>query len=95
MERVGQGDKEAVGFCRPLNPGHPICHAQSISYSLRSNNARPSYRDPDREVWNDVGILADLLARLQQYDKADQRGTFNDALIFSIRGEDGTDSLDA
>jgi predicted nucleic acid-binding protein len=38
--------------------------------------------NPDQRVWRDAGILAGLLARLQQYGKAEQRKSLNDALIF-------------
>jgi predicted nucleic acid-binding protein len=37
--------------------------------------------NPDRQTWRDAGVVAGLLARLQQYGKADQRRVFNDALI--------------
>jgi predicted nucleic acid-binding protein len=51
---------------------------------LASIEQRPSHRivNPDREVWRDAGILAGLLARVQQYGKAEQRKILNDALIF-------------
>ena len=66
-----------------LDPGHPgTPHA--IDQVLASIEQRPSHRilNPDREVWRDAGILAGLLARVQQYGKAEQRKTLNDALIF-------------
>jgi hypothetical protein len=56
----------------------------AIDQVLASIEQRPSHRivSPDREVWRDAGILAGLLAKLQQYGKAEQRKTLNNALIF-------------
>ena len=66
-----------------LNPNHPDT-PHAIDQVLASIEQRPSHRivNPDREVWRDAGILAGLLARVQQYGKAEQRKTLNDALIF-------------
>ena len=66
-----------------LNPGHPDT-PRAIDQVLASIVKRPSHRivNPDREVWREAGILAGLLARVQQYGKVEQRKTLNDALIF-------------
>lgn len=58
--------------------------ARAIDQVLASIEHRPSHRivNPDREVWRNAGILAGLLARVQQYGKAEQRKTLNDALIY-------------
>jgi predicted nucleic acid-binding protein len=66
-----------------LNPDHPGT-TRAIDQVLASLEQLPSHRivNPDREVWRDAGILAGLLARVQQYGKAEQRKILNDALIF-------------
>ncbi len=66
-----------------LNPGHPDT-PHAVDQVFASIEQRPSHRivNPDREVWRDAGILAGLLARLQQYGNAEQRKTLNDASIF-------------
>jgi predicted nucleic acid-binding protein len=66
-----------------LHPDHPDT-TRAIDQVLASIEQRPSHRivNPDREIWRDAGILAGLLARLQQYGKAEQRKSLNDALIF-------------
>ncbi len=66
-----------------LNPAHPDS-AHAIAEVIASIETRPTHRivNPDRETWRDAGILAGLIARLQQYGKADQRRVMNDALIF-------------
>ena len=66
-----------------LHPDHPDTTC-AIDQVLASIEQRPSHRivNPDREVWRDAGILAGLLARVQQYGKAEQRKILNDALIF-------------
>ena len=65
-----------------LNPTRPDS-ARAIDEVLASIEQRPSHRilNPDRETWQEAGVLAGLLARLQQYGKADQRRALNDALI--------------
>jgi predicted nucleic acid-binding protein len=66
-----------------LDPDHPDT-SHAIDQVLASIEQRPSHRivNPDREVWRDAGILAGLLARVQQYGKAERQKTLNDALIF-------------
>lgn len=69
-----------AGLLNPDHPGTP----RATDQVLASIEQRPSHRivNPDREVWRDAGILAGLLARVQQYGKAEQRKMLNDALIF-------------
>jgi predicted nucleic acid-binding protein len=66
-----------------LSPDHRDT-PRVIDQVLASIGQRPAHRivNPDREVWRDAGILAGLLARVQQYGKAEQRKHLNDALIF-------------
>ncbi len=66
-----------------LDPQHPET-ARALEQVSASIDQRPSHRvvNPDREVWRDAGVVAGLLARLQQYRRAEQRRALNDALIF-------------
>ncbi len=76
-------EAELTALAGLLNPSHPDT-AQTVQQVLASVERRPTHRilNPDREVWREAGILAGLLARLQQYGKAEQRRALNDALIF-------------
>lgn len=76
-------ESELSAIAGLLDPGHPDT-SRATHQVLASIEQRPSHRivNPDLEVWRDAGILAGLLARLQQYGKAEQRKTLNDALIF-------------
>ena len=66
-----------------LAPDHPDS-ARVIEQVTKTIERRPSHRivNPDRETWCEAGVIAGLLARLQQYGKAEQRRILNDALIF-------------
>jgi predicted nucleic acid-binding protein len=66
-----------------LDPQHPET-ARALEQVSASIEQRPSHRivNPDREVWREAGVVAGLLARLQQYRRAEQRRALNDALIF-------------
>jgi predicted nucleic acid-binding protein len=66
-----------------LDPQHPDT-SRAVEEVIASIEARKAHRivNPDRDIWREAGILAGLLARLQQYGKADQRRALNDALIF-------------
>lgn len=73
-----------------LNPNHPDT-AHTIQQVFASIARRPVHRivNPDREVWRDAGVLAGLLARLQQYGKNEQRRALNDALLFMSAAKAG------
>ena len=62
-----------------------------IAKVAASIDLRPDHRilTPDRETWREAGILAGLLARLQQYGKNDRRKALNDALIFLTATRNG------
>jgi predicted nucleic acid-binding protein len=66
-----------------LNPAHPDA-ARAIAQVVASIERRPDYRtiNPDRLAWQEAGVLAGLLARLQGYRKGERRKALNDALIF-------------
>jgi predicted nucleic acid-binding protein len=51
---------------------------------IASIEQRPAHRTimPDREVWQEAGVLAGLLARLQGCAKGERRKALNDSLIF-------------
>jgi len=76
-----------AGLLHPTHPDTPHVIAQ-VSASM---DLRPSHRilTPDRDTWREAGILAGLLARLQQYSKNDQRKVLNDALIFLTAARNG------
>jgi predicted nucleic acid-binding protein len=65
-----------------LNPVHPDT-ARAVDEVLASVEVRPAHRivNPDREIWREAGVVAGLLAPLQQYGKSEQRRALNDALI--------------
>jgi hypothetical protein len=64
--------------------------------SVGFDGQRPSHRivNPDHEAWRAGGILAGLVARVQQYGKAEQRKILNDALIFLSAAEAGLTGFD-
>jgi len=66
-----------------LDPNHPQSAGLAAEVT-ESIERRPPQRivNPDRETWREAGIVAGLLARLQQYGKAEQRRVLNDALLF-------------
>jgi predicted nucleic acid-binding protein len=66
-----------------LDPNHPDS-ARAVDRVIASIEERPAHRvvNPDRETWREAGVLAGLLARVQDYGKAEQRRALNDALIF-------------
>lgn len=76
-------EAELAALAGLLHPSHPETE-RAIAQVFASIERRPEHRilNPDREVWREAGILAGLLARLQQYGKAEQRKALNDALIF-------------
>jgi predicted nucleic acid-binding protein len=66
-----------------LDPKHPNS-AAIVEKVIASIEKRSHLRtiNPDPDTWIEAGILAGLLARLQQYGKQEQRRVLNDALIF-------------
>jgi predicted nucleic acid-binding protein len=85
---------ELAALAGMLNPTHHDS-AHAIDKVLASIEQRPSHRIviPDRETWQEAGVLAGLLARLQQYSKADQRRALNDALILLSAAKAGLSVL--
>lgn len=73
-----------------LNPAHPDT-ARTLQQVFATIERRPGHRivTPDRETWREAGVLAGMLARLQQYGKAEQKKTLNDALIFLSAARQG------
>jgi predicted nucleic acid-binding protein len=76
-----------AGLLDPRDPDTP----QVTKLVTTSIEKRPDHRilNPDADVWRDAGILAGLLARLQQYGKSEQRRALNDALIFLSAAKHG------
>jgi predicted nucleic acid-binding protein len=83
-------ESEIAALVGLLDPNHPDS-AATIEQVLKSIERRPIHRivTPDREIWREAGILAGLMARLQQYGKAEQRKALNDALIFLSAAKEG------
>jgi predicted nucleic acid-binding protein len=83
-------EAELTALAGLLDPAHPKTRL-AVQQVLASVERRPDHRilNPDREVWREAGILAGLLARLQNYGKAEQRRTLNDALIFLSAAKNG------
>jgi predicted nucleic acid-binding protein len=73
-----------------LDPAHPHT-SHTMEEIAASIEARSPNRivTPDRDAWREAGILAGLLARIQQYGKADQRHVLNDALIYTSAAKAG------
>lgn len=76
-------EAELAALAGLLDPKHPNT-ASVIEQVAKSIELRPEHRTltPDRDIWREAGILAGLLARLQQYGKHEQRRALNDALIY-------------
>jgi predicted nucleic acid-binding protein len=76
-------ESELLTMIGLLDPNHPQSAGLAAEVT-ESIERRPPQRivNPDRETWREAGIVAGLLARLQQYGKAEQRRVLNDALLF-------------
>jgi len=76
-------ESELLTMIGLLDPNHPLS-ADLVGKVTESIERRSTQRivNPDRETWREAGIVAGLLARLQQYGKAEQRRVLNDALLF-------------
>lgn len=76
-------ESELAAVAGLLDPNHPQS-GKALDQVFASIERRPAHRmvNPDREVWREAGILAGVLARMQQYGKAERRKALNDALIF-------------
>jgi predicted nucleic acid-binding protein len=83
-------EAELAALAGLLDPKHPNT-AIAIAQVAASIELRPEHRilTPDRDIWREAGILAGLLARLQQYDKNEQHKALNDALIFLTASRNG------
>ncbi len=83
-------EAELAALAGLLDPAHPDT-ADAIAEVAASIELRPAHRilTPDRDTWREAGILAGLLARLQQYGKSERRKALNDALIFLSAARNG------
>jgi predicted nucleic acid-binding protein len=83
-------EAELAALAGLLDPMHPDTTG-AIARVAASVELRPAHRilTPDRDTWREAGILAGLLARLQQYGKNERRKTLNDALIFLSAARNG------
>lgn len=83
-------EAEMAALAGMLDPSHRETQ-HVIAQIAASIELRPAHRilAPDREAWREAGILAGLLARLQQYSKNERRKALNDALIFLTAAKSG------
>lgn len=83
-------EAELAALAGLLDPSHPETR-RVIAQIAASLELRPAHRIlvPDRNAWREAGILAGLLARLQQYGKSERRKALNDALIFLTAAKSG------
>ena len=83
-------EAELAALAGLLDPKHPDT-ANTIAQVAESIELRPEHRilTTDRDSWREAGILAGLIARLQQYPKVERRKALNDALIFLTAAKNG------
>ena len=83
-------EAELAALAGLLDPSHSETR-RVIAQIAASVELRPAHRIlvPDRDAWREAGILAGLLARLQQYGKSERRKALNDALIFLTAAKNG------
>jgi predicted nucleic acid-binding protein len=83
-------EAELAAIAGLLDPTQPDT-ARVISQVAASVDLRPAHRTltPDRDTWREAGMLAGLLARLQEYGKNEQRQSLNDALIYLTAAKNG------
>ncbi len=83
-------ESELTALAGLLDPNHPDTRT-AVQQVLTSVERRPAHRilNPDREVWREAGILAGLLARLQNYGKSERRRAMSDALLFLSAAKHG------
>ena len=73
-----------------LNPRHAET-PHVLGQIAASLEKRPAHRvlNHDEDVWREGGILAGLMARIQNYDKREYRRVLNDSLIFLSAAKEG------
>ncbi len=83
-------ESELSALAGLLDPEHPETE-RALEQVFASIKQRPAHRivNPDRKIWREAGVVAGLLARLQQYRKAEQRRAINDALILLSAAKSG------
>jgi predicted nucleic acid-binding protein len=81
---------EMIALAGLLDPRHRDT-PRAVRQIALSLDKRPGHRmiNPDEEIWREAGILAGLLARLQQYGRAERRRVLNDALILLSAAKHG------
>lgn len=77
-------ENELSSTCGVLAPAHPDTKDVIRQISGIVNRMSP-YRSlaPDRQVWQEAGVLSGILARIQGLSRPDRRQILNDALIFA------------
>jgi len=83
-------EAELAAVAGLLDPAHRETQ-HVIAQIAASIELRPAHRilALDRDAWREAGILAGLLARLQQYGKNERHKALNDALIFLTATKNG------
>jgi predicted nucleic acid-binding protein len=83
-------ESELSALAGLLNPSNAET-ANVVDQVAASIELRPAHRiiTPDRDTWREAGILAGLLARLQQYGRSEQRKALNDSLIHVSAAKNG------
>ena len=87
-------ESELTALAGLLDPNHPNTRT-AVQQVFASVERWPTHRilNPDREVWREAGILAGLLARLQNYGKSERRRALNHALLFLSAAKHGCSVL--
>lgn len=87
-------EAELTALAGLLNPTHPET-PYVLEQVLASVERRPSHLilNPDRDIWREAGILAGLLARLQNYGKTERRRALNNTLLFLSASKHGCSVL--
>jgi predicted nucleic acid-binding protein len=87
-------EAELVAIAGLLDPAHHETR-MAVQQVIASLEHRPAHRIlvPEREVWREAGIAAGLLARLQQYGKADRQRSLNDELLLLSAAKHGCSVL--
>ena len=87
-------EAELIAIAGLLEPMHPETQ-KAVQQVVASIEHRPAHRIlvPERDVWREAGIAAGLLARLQQYARAERQRTLNDALLLLSAAQHGCSVL--
>jgi predicted nucleic acid-binding protein len=82
-------EAELIAPCGFLSPDPET--REAVKRIIGVIQQRPAHRTiaPDREIWLVAGVLSGILARLQEYGRAERLRLLNDALIFATARKRG------